>query len=359
MAPIFIIIGFALGYLFAKMLEPRNLCPRNWGYKLLLCIGIPCLIYGIVFLLVGINCNWWMYKVGASTATTFLGCIGLLISMLIFVKVKKNDSPQDIELDKVQETTFQSVEVENEKTEPLMDKEETTVVESVNVPTTTPHTQLELNNFLQVLFVIWMVGGGISAILQLALYFEGNYVLGGFDLALTAVGIIGIAGMEAKKRWGLIVAALFFIIQFVFCLVICQTDTTFEGEALKAFFKILILSILLMVSKDGHTAWETIWNNGVLPSNSSDSSTKDCVKEWNPLANIHAWLKKRENEKMAKRTAELKRIEKQEETNNTTTFSSDVNKEIGRLETIKSLLDRGLISEQDYIAKKKEILSNI
>ena len=300
-----------------------------------------------------------MYKVGASTATTFLGCIGLLISMLIFVKVKKNDSPQDIELDKIQETTSQSIEVvENKKTEPLMDNEETTAVESVNVVTTTLPTQLELNSFLQVLFVIWMVGGGISAILQFALYFEGNYVLGGFDLALTALGIVGIAGMEAKKRWGLIVAALFFIIQFVFCLVICQTDTTFEGEALKAFFKILILSILLMVSKDGHTAWETIWNNGVLPSKSSDSS-KDYVKEWNPLADFRAWLKKREDKKMAKHTAELKRIEKQEETNNTTTFSSDVNKEIGRLETIKSLLDRGLISEQDYIAKKNEILSNI
>lgn len=86
MAPVFILIGFGLGYLIGK-----NVVLRNWWYKLLFCIGIPCLIYGVVFLIVGFSCDWWMYMVGAKTATTFLGCIALFIALLIFVKVKKKE----------------------------------------------------------------------------------------------------------------------------------------------------------------------------------------------------------------------------------------------------------------------------
>ena len=95
MAPIYILIGFGFGYLFGKLLEPRNLYPRNWGYKLLLCIGVPALIYGFFFIIVGISCNWWMYMIGRLTAAIFMGCISLLISMLIFVKVKKPDSHKE------------------------------------------------------------------------------------------------------------------------------------------------------------------------------------------------------------------------------------------------------------------------
>lgn len=111
MAPIYILIGFGFGYLFGKLLEPRNLCPRNWGYKLLLCIGIPSLLYGLVFLIVGVSCNWWMYMVGAKTAAFFMGCVGLLISMLIFVKVKKPESVSDNEPTQTQDESIVSESV--------------------------------------------------------------------------------------------------------------------------------------------------------------------------------------------------------------------------------------------------------
>ena len=202
MAPIFIIIGFALGYLFAKMLEPRNLCPRNWGYKLLLCIGIPCLIYGVVFLIVGMNCNWWMYKVGSATATTFLGCIALLISMLIFVKVKKNDTSRQIEIPEVAEETTpipvnEPAAIETEIPEVINENvpEEATT----NPPTITSPVRLELNGILTGLFGLWMVVAGIKAIINFASNVEGSYAIGAFDLAFTFLGIVGIAGMYAKN----------------------------------------------------------------------------------------------------------------------------------------------------------------
>lgn len=276
MAPIFIIIGFALGYLFAKMLEPRNLYPRNWGYKLLLCIGIPCLIYGIVFLIVGISCNWWMYKVGSATATTFLGCIALLISMLIFVKVKKSDSSRKIEVPEVAEEAMPTAindapAIETEIPEVINDNisEEATT----NPPTITSPVRLELNGILTGLFALWMVVAGIKAIINFASNVEGSYAIGAFDLAFTFLGIVGIAGMYAKKRWGLFVAVIFFVLQFIFCLIIGETDASFYEEAFKVVIRVIVICGLLFIRKDGHSAWKTIWNNGVL--NPETPSTRD------------------------------------------------------------------------------------
>lgn len=290
MAPIFIIIGFALGYLFAKMLEPRNLCPRNWGYKLLLCIGIPCLIYGVVFLIVGMNCNWWMYKVGSATATTFLGCIALLISMLIFVKVKKNDTSRQIEIPEVAEETTpipvnEPAAIETEIPEVINENvpEEATT----NPPTITSPVRLELNGILTGLFGLWMVVAGIKAIINFASNVEGSYAIGAFDLAFTFLGIVGIAGMYAKKRWGLFVAGIFFVLQFIFCLIIGETDSSFYEEAFKVVIRVIVICSLLFIQKNGHSAWETIWNNGVLnpetPSTENNQQEEPQGKDLPPI----------------------------------------------------------------------------
>lgn len=134
----------------------------------------------------------------------------------------------------------------------------------VTPPTITSAIQLELNGILKALFLLWMVVAGIQSIVQFVSNIEGSYAIGAFDLAFTFLGITGIAGMYVKKRWGLFVAGIFYILQFFFCLYIGDTDTSYYDEAIKVVIRVIVICGLLFIRKDGHSAWETIWQNGVL-----------------------------------------------------------------------------------------------
>ena len=137
-------------------------------------------------------------------------------------------------------------------------------VVQVTPPTITSAIQLELNGILKALFLLWMVVAGIQSIVQFVSNIEGSYAIGAFDLAFTFLGITGIAGMYVKKRWGLFVAGIFYILQFIFCLYIGDTDTSYYNEAIKVVIRVIVICGLLFIRKDGHSAWETIWQNGVL-----------------------------------------------------------------------------------------------
>lgn len=124
--------------------------------------------------------------------------------------------------------------------------------------------QLELNGILKALFLLWMVVAGIHSIGQFVSNIEGSYAIGAFDLAFAILGITSIAGMCAKKRWGLFVAGTFYILQLIFCLYIGDTDASYYDEAIKVVIRVIVICGLLFIRKDGHSAWETIWHNGLL-----------------------------------------------------------------------------------------------
>lgn len=144
--------------------------------------------------------------------------------------------------------------------------------------------QLELNGILKALFILWMVVAGIQSIIQFILNVEGSFVIGAFELAFTFLGIAGIAGMYTKKRWGLFVTGTFYLLQLIFCLYICDTDASFYDEAIKVVIRVMVICGLLFIRKDGHSAWKTIWNNGVL--NLDMLSTKDEYKAESQNDNI-------------------------------------------------------------------------
>ncbi len=84
MAPIFILIGFGLGWLIGKYYRPSKM----W-MKILFSIGLPAIIYGFVLLIIGASYNWSTYMMGAKSATTLIGCAAMMIALLIFVHIKK------------------------------------------------------------------------------------------------------------------------------------------------------------------------------------------------------------------------------------------------------------------------------
>ena len=232
---------------------------------------------------------------------------------------------------------------------------------------------LELNNILKGIFVLWMVVAGINSLMQFS---TCDYSIAMLNLIFSALGITGIAGMYNKKRWGLIVTACFFMIQFIICIIFGQTDPSFEDETIKVFIKIFLLSILLIISKDGHTAWETIWNNGILlhtqdektestepqeiiETKVGEQETKEqkVEQEMSPFDTFCSWIKsKHETSTHEKSKEEIKQESpKQKSASNDTT----TNNEEDRLLRIKSLWEKGLISDNDYNTKKEEILNSI
>lgn len=154
----------------------------------------------------------------------------------------------------------------------------------VTPPEITSAIQLELNGILKALFLLWMVVAGIHSIGQFVSNIEGNYAIGAFDLAFAILGITGIAGMYAKKRWGVFVAGTFYILQLIFCLYIGDTDASYYDEAIKVVIRVIVICGLLFIRKDGHSAWETIWQNGLL--NPVVPSADDCSKEKNGNDNL-------------------------------------------------------------------------
>lgn len=270
---IYCLIGFGLGYLFGKLLEKRNLSPRNWGYKLLLCFGTPLVLYGITFLIAGILSDWSMYIIGSITAVFFVGCIAMLVSMLIFINVKKRSKSEEPMRPQNNTEYTENANIKNHEEQannkaPNIEPTTECKEDDDQLPPIPSNTskliQLELNGILKGLFLLWMVTASIYAIGQFIMNTEGSYAIGAIDLVFSFIGIIGLIGMYKKKRWGLFMLGAFYALQVVFCVYLGKTDATYYDEAIKVAIRFVIIWGLLFIRKNGYSAWKTIWNNGEL-----------------------------------------------------------------------------------------------
>lgn len=93
MAIVFILVGYGLGYILGKSVNTDSI-----GIKILVSILLPSVLYFLAFWAAGVYYDWFMYAVGASTATFLMGCVSLMVSMLIHIRVKdiiENDDSDD------------------------------------------------------------------------------------------------------------------------------------------------------------------------------------------------------------------------------------------------------------------------
>ena len=86
---VYILLAFGLGGLIGNYYKAANLV-----LKILLSIFLPGAIYAIAFLFSGFCNDWNMYAIGSSTGKLFIGCIVLMVSLFLFVKVKRNDQQE-------------------------------------------------------------------------------------------------------------------------------------------------------------------------------------------------------------------------------------------------------------------------
>ena len=151
-------------------------------------------------------------------------------------------------------------------------------VESESIQTN-QYQKLELNGFLKVLFVLWMCYGGISSIvsfISIIMLGTSEYIfLGTIAFILSLVGIVAFYGMLSQKRWGIILCGIYYASQFLFCVIAGQMDESFANEIIKVLLKFFVLCAVLFISNEGHSAWETIWNEGKLIPQANDTTKTD------------------------------------------------------------------------------------
>ena len=141
----------------------------------------------------------------------------------------------------------------------------------------TQNKQLELNNILNGLFVVWIIYSFIASLIQFIINLDGDYLISTLDFAFNIIGIIGIIGMILKKRWGIFIVAIFFLLQFIVCTYVAMSDPSYSTETIKVVVKVVIFIALLFIRKDGYSAWETIWNNGYLLSKQEYTQQKEQI----------------------------------------------------------------------------------
>lgn len=86
---VYILLAFGLGGLIGNYYKAADLI-----LKILLSIFLPCAIYAVAFLLSGLCNDWNMYAIGSSTGKLFIGCIVLMVSLFLFVRVKRNNQQE-------------------------------------------------------------------------------------------------------------------------------------------------------------------------------------------------------------------------------------------------------------------------
>lgn len=235
MAPIYILFGFGLGFLLGKVIHPDNV----WK-KILWSIGLPCLIFGYYFLIYGIDMLWNMYQVGLKTIPFFFGGIGLLVSLLIFLR--------------------QSKLTKDESNSTSIDKD----CKNIETPDTNQTDSLYLNKYLTAIFSIWMVGVGLSAIGPFVKLFYVGYgeeiTYGVTTFIISMMGVFSMYGMLSKKRWGLILCIMYGAGRFASYMI--WNSMVGEIDVWISLVSFLFLVLLLFISEDDYSAYYVIWNNG-------------------------------------------------------------------------------------------------
>ena len=136
---------------------------------------------------------------------------------------------------------------------------------------------LELNSILHALFTLWILYAFIASLVEFIINVEGDYLIGGLDFAFNLVGIIGTIGLILKKRWGIFILAIFFLLQFIIYTYVATSDSTHSIEAIKVLLKVVIFTALLFIRKDGYSAWKTIWNNGLILETEEDNQSEQLM----------------------------------------------------------------------------------
>ncbi len=117
--------------------------------------------------------------------------------------------------------------------------------------------KLELNGFVKALFIFHILIGVISIFLNpspWSFFIHGLFILGSI-------------GMLEKKRWGIFVSYIFWLITLIFNIGVLKYDTLNSDELyIFCYFigYILFFSGMLCIRKNGYSAWTTIWKNGSL-----------------------------------------------------------------------------------------------
>lgn len=171
-----------------------------------------------------------------------------------------------------EQSTISDIEIEN--CQPGMPNIE---VQSSTTENTTQPVQLELNSILNALFTLWILYSFIASLVEFIINVEGDYLIGGLDFAFNLVGIIGTIGLILKKRWGIFVVVIFFLLQFIIYTYSANFDTTYYEEVIKVVMKVVIFIALLFIRKDGYSAWKTIWNNGSILETEEDNQSEQLM----------------------------------------------------------------------------------
>lgn len=83
------------------------------------------------------------------------------------------------------------------------------------------------------------------------------------NVAIATWGVISILGILFKKRWGLI---SYFSYRFLVLLGLIwgyNTGISSSDYFIKEFISLIVVCALFFIRKDGHNAYELLWNNGV------------------------------------------------------------------------------------------------
>ena len=171
-----------------------------------------------------------------------------------------------------EESTISDIEIEN--CQSCMPNIE---VQSSTTENTTQPIQLELNSILNALFTLWILYSFIASLVEFIINVEGDYLIGGLDFAFNLVGIIGTIGLILKKRWGIFLFVIFFLLQFIIYTYSANFDTTYYEEVIKVVMKVVIFIALLFIRKDGYSAWKTIWNNGSILETEEDNQSEQLM----------------------------------------------------------------------------------
>ncbi len=171
-----------------------------------------------------------------------------------------------------EQSTISDIEIEN--CQSCMPNIE---VQSSTTENTTQPVQLELNSILNALFTLWILYSFIASLVEFIINVEGDYLIGGLDFAFNLVGIIGTIGLILKKRWGIFVVVIFFLLQFIIYTYSANFDTTYYEEVIKIVMKVVIFIALLFIRKDGYSAWKTIWNNGLILETEEDNQSEQLM----------------------------------------------------------------------------------